>query len=451
MSGGMITSDVSGKADVVMDTNGQMLYYNSGRQALDIGSEDDVMTISSGGLPNWEASTGGTVGIENVIMAANTTIGDYTTPSSATCSSSASATPTYSNATFGTWTATGSQVTESSNVITFDIQTRVTNNTISTDLGSTLSDSQWCLRCKLVFTTLDGAAASTVFLEVGMGDTDYNTAPDNSGVALDLIAMQCRAASGLSPTEQWGLVGYNSTGGLDNPEVPEFDTAPAVQTYYMEIIRTSTTNMTIGLYNSADFGVGDLIMPIESKTISSGVSGLQYLRVGNALVSSETSTGNTIAGTVEDFEIWDGVTSPSTTPCSNAVDDDTATYWQSDAETNPNIYVDMGSSSTDSNITIYPKDTTTETEIKIQSSPDAATWTDERTITVSNLTNAAYNYIRFNLVDSRYMRIYGNSGASRILAINEIKIKTETATDIENDHGHLAISSSDTSLNLDGT
>ena len=59
MSGGMITSDVSGKADVVMDTNGQMLYYNSGRRALDIGSEDDVMTISSGGLPNWEAPTGG--------------------------------------------------------------------------------------------------------------------------------------------------------------------------------------------------------------------------------------------------------------------------------------------------------------------------------------------------------------------------------------------------------
>ena len=56
MSGGMITSDVSGKADVVMDTNGQMLYYDSGRQALDIGSDNQILTVSSGNLPNWEDS-----------------------------------------------------------------------------------------------------------------------------------------------------------------------------------------------------------------------------------------------------------------------------------------------------------------------------------------------------------------------------------------------------------
>ena len=56
MSGGMITSDVSGKADVVMDTNGQMLYYDSGRQALDIGSDNQILTVSGGGLPNWEDS-----------------------------------------------------------------------------------------------------------------------------------------------------------------------------------------------------------------------------------------------------------------------------------------------------------------------------------------------------------------------------------------------------------
>ena len=56
MSGGMIVSDVSGKADVVMDTNGQMLYYNSGRQALDIGSDNQILTVSGSSLPNWEDS-----------------------------------------------------------------------------------------------------------------------------------------------------------------------------------------------------------------------------------------------------------------------------------------------------------------------------------------------------------------------------------------------------------
>ena len=58
MSGGMITADVSGKADVVMNTNGQMLYYNSGRQALDKANDDDVLTLKSG-LPSWEVPSGG--------------------------------------------------------------------------------------------------------------------------------------------------------------------------------------------------------------------------------------------------------------------------------------------------------------------------------------------------------------------------------------------------------
>ena len=52
----MIVSDVSGKADIVMDTKGQMLYYDSGRQALDIGSDNQILTVAGDGLPNWEDS-----------------------------------------------------------------------------------------------------------------------------------------------------------------------------------------------------------------------------------------------------------------------------------------------------------------------------------------------------------------------------------------------------------
>ena len=52
-------SSVSGKADKTLDTNGQILYYNSGRQALNIGSEDQVLSVSSSGLPEWAAASGG--------------------------------------------------------------------------------------------------------------------------------------------------------------------------------------------------------------------------------------------------------------------------------------------------------------------------------------------------------------------------------------------------------
>ena len=55
MSGGMITIDSSGFADAVMDTNGQLVYYNSGRTALDIGNSGDVLEVASG-LPAWIAN-----------------------------------------------------------------------------------------------------------------------------------------------------------------------------------------------------------------------------------------------------------------------------------------------------------------------------------------------------------------------------------------------------------
>ena len=52
-------SSVSGKADKTLDTNGQILYYNSGRQALNIGTEGKVLTVSSSDLPAWETASAG--------------------------------------------------------------------------------------------------------------------------------------------------------------------------------------------------------------------------------------------------------------------------------------------------------------------------------------------------------------------------------------------------------
>jgi len=46
-------------AAIVMNTNGQMVYYDGSRTALDIGSTNDVLTVSAGGLPTWAAAASG--------------------------------------------------------------------------------------------------------------------------------------------------------------------------------------------------------------------------------------------------------------------------------------------------------------------------------------------------------------------------------------------------------
>jgi len=45
-------------AAIVMNVNGQMVYFDGSRTALDIGSTNDVLTVA-GGLPTWAAPAGG--------------------------------------------------------------------------------------------------------------------------------------------------------------------------------------------------------------------------------------------------------------------------------------------------------------------------------------------------------------------------------------------------------
>jgi len=52
-------SSTSGKADITLTTNGDVLYYNSGRQRLAIGDEGQVLTVSDADLPAWEAVSAG--------------------------------------------------------------------------------------------------------------------------------------------------------------------------------------------------------------------------------------------------------------------------------------------------------------------------------------------------------------------------------------------------------
>jgi len=51
-------SSTSGKADTVLTTSGDVLYYTSSRQRLPIGSEGTVLTVSGSDLPAWEATGG---------------------------------------------------------------------------------------------------------------------------------------------------------------------------------------------------------------------------------------------------------------------------------------------------------------------------------------------------------------------------------------------------------
>lgn len=135
------------------------------------------------------------------------------------------------------------------------------------------------------------------------------------------------------------------------------------------------------------------------------------------------------------------------------VDDDTTTQWESDEKVDPDGFADLGSVKVVCAVALFFNNDTDETEIKLRVSVDN-TFTDAETVrkvNVSDLTDAAYNFIRFNAQEGQFIQIIGSSGVSHKIFIDEMKVLTRTAAAFASDHGHFLIDPTDATLLLDGT
>jgi len=216
---------------------------------------------------------------------------------------------------------------------------------------------------------------------------------------------------------------------------------------YVKMKLVGTNSFTITLYSNSNYTDGQLAtvtVDITSKTIEN----LRYWYGG--FQKTYGSNNGTIDIDVDALEGESGIL--DTHRAAFAVDDSTSTYWESLAQTNPAIYVAEGENNNYVGCAIYWK-TSTETEITISVSTDTSFTTPEivRTILTSALTNGAWNYIRFNVKNGRYMQIRGSSGSSKVLSLYEIKSLIKTDSEILLDLGILVISPTNTTLALDGT
>ena len=188
----------------------------------------------------------------------------------------------------------------------------------------------------------------------------------------------------------------------------------------------------------------------------SGSDGSNRLEIGRHSSGSYDGTDThyfTYNGSYSEITAQDPyfkITNPNGT-ADNLKDADTGTTWDSVSEANSFCTCDMGSNKNIVGIAIHKHANTTETEITIETSTDAISWTKKRTVTVSDLSAGAWEFRRIPATLARYLRIFGNSGSSLVLAINEIKVLTKTDSELISDHSHLDISSTDTGLNDDGS
>lgn len=415
---------------------------------------NDILKASDGSAYN---NIGKTSFAGAAVVSHTTTIGDYTTPTAATGSSGLAEgdavfglATTATIETFATYTTQGeadavwapqdttnARVNITNDNLAYTSKRDTTNDAIVFDLG-TISDTTWALRFKWVITSVTNASASEsneiIGLFSGAGTVAGSTAQDYIGFSQywNTSTKKIYTAYGDGEDIQAGGIRAELIAAVADGT-----------TYYAEIKRTSATAVTYTLYSDSSYTT---VVATSTATVAATTATLRYFGYKN-VTGGGTITGGFV-GTIDDVMILRTATGPFR--YDGVFDNSTSTKWTSSSENNPNIYVDMGSALNLCAVAIYWDNTSTETEIKIQSSADAITWTDKRKITTSNLTNGAYNYYRFNIAGgARYLRIYG-TGTSKVLKLWEIKVLKKTDAEIFTDLGTVEISNSDTALDGDG-
>ncbi len=383
---------------------------------------------------------------DSAMITHTTTIGDYTQPSTAVGTSE--------GVNAGYLIQQSDEINVANGLLNIAVSNiDVDNCSFSWDIGATLSDSLWVARFKLTVSAFSQAGGGEdIGLFIGFTDVSSATSPSTNQ---DSIGMYLNWNNSIKTIKTSTSDGAK----IGDTQISLFAEVISVTTWYVEIKRTSTTNFSVELFS--DSGFSSSVEVEATNACAATTSALQYFVVGQTRLAQGTGS-KSITATVSDVTIDDGVSTYAVSdystdflsfPDDNAVNDNTAEYWESNAEINPAIYVDCGGSDVNLlGLAVYLHANTTETEIKIRISTDI-TFTDgenERVITMSNLTAGAWNFIRFNLIKARYLQIYGSSGSSLVLAIAEIKYLTKTDSQILQDLGILSISKSSTSIGLDG-
>jgi hypothetical protein len=180
--------------------------------------------------------------------------------------------------------------------IDFDVHRTDTNQALSYDLGTALSNTTWTLRYKMTVSTIT-ATSSDNKMFMGMRSV---SASSNAGTSSDFIGWRSQIGSGVQEFRYESVDGGSIDGGDALSSV-----TPAETTYYITLSRKTATTFSLRISTSSGYAGGTLHDDISC---ASGTQGLQYLWIGNVGVAG--GSGARFIGTIEDIQIWDGVVPP---------------------------------------------------------------------------------------------------------------------------------------------
>jgi hypothetical protein len=193
------------------------------------------------------------------------------------------------------WTDTGSGigVNTTTDVMDWNALRNGALNGSYYDLGL-ISETEWLLRFKLTVSALT-TPSGNCYLGMVISDnatSDVVTNQDAIGLTMQFV---------IDGSKVFHAIGKNGT----SIEVGQsFATAFTTTTYYIQVKRTSATSCTVGIYSDSAFST---LTEEEVVTITSGITGLRYIKFVNFNATSSTGVFN---GTIDDIQFIDGQSTP---------------------------------------------------------------------------------------------------------------------------------------------
>lgn len=289
------------------------------------------------------------------------------------------------------------------------------------------SNTKFIKRFKLTITTIDNCSGGTgqgaIYISLQSGTGAYNTSQDRI-----ILSIESTATTKQYRVESTDGVAFAFGSGN------VFTHAAAIETVYVEVRRTSTTNVRVTLSTTSAY---DADIETVNHTVVADVQDLRYLHVQ----TYDNCTAGDIVLQVDDIQIQDN--SGEIYTASKAVDNSTTTQWKSNSEANPRIYVDLTSDRELVSLALHiDKTLTTITSFKVRATSAAtgAVFADADNIAyvnISDFTDDTWRYMANNFLseNKRYVQFYANE--TGVFAINEIKARYGV-TDLRKimDHRH---------------
>ena len=166
----------------------------------------------------------------------------------------------------------------------------------SVDGISSVSTTQWTLRCKIRFSAL----GTNTNVCVGLSDSDSS---EGGNTNQDFIGARILPASALLRSRQTD--DDEPRAGQDNNNSFTW----AINTdYFLQIERTSSTAYSVKLSSTDSFSA-DLVNDSGS-SLASGITGLRYIKICDA----ENDGAENCQGEITDLKFWNGTNTTSGTP-----------------------------------------------------------------------------------------------------------------------------------------